>query len=192
MTVNGIPVTVDSEGKFETSVTFDKEGENEVLIVARDMANNVATDSFLVDYSTAMPLLFIVFQPMDSSIESESANFYISGTTDAGIAEVTITHTDAGGTNTATVPVAADGTFSVVRNLLEGENTFSVSVTDAWGNTNATTDHSVTYTYKAPPTEITDTGGFDVGALSLWILVIAIALFITAVVVTRSLRREQE
>jgi len=94
----------------------------------------VATHSITVDYSTVRPMLFLVFSPSAPSIHSENQNFYVSGTTNMGIEEVFISQTVAGDTSTARVPVAEDGTFSVVRTLLDGSNAFSVSVTDAYGN----------------------------------------------------------
>jgi hypothetical protein len=88
--------------------------------------------------------------------------------------------------------VAEDGTFSVVRTMLDGSNTFTVSVTDAFGNTNTTAEYSVNYEYKGDTERAVEEPGITPSTWALWILVIALALFITAVVVTRMLRRDQE
>jgi beta-lactamase regulating signal transducer with metallopeptidase domain len=88
--------------------------------------------------------------------------------------------------------VAEDGTFSVVRTMLDGSNTFTVSVTDAFGNTNTTAEYSVNYEYKRVEPPGPETTTISPSTYAIWILVIALALFITAVVVTRMLRRDQE
>ncbi len=178
--------------RFETTATLLKEGENEVLVVARDDAGNVATHTITVDYSTERPMLFLVFSPSQPSIEGENPNFYISGTTNVGIDEVWVSHTVAGDTQTARVPVGTDGSFNVVRTLLDGANGFTVTVTDAHGNTNTTSEYSVTYKYKDTTKDQVEEPGIAPSTWALWILVIALALFITAIVVTRMLRRDQD
>jgi hypothetical protein len=186
------PVT-DQENtyQFETTITLPKQGENDVLVVAYDEAGNAATHTITVDFSTVKPMLFLVFSPSQPTIEGENANFYITGTTTAGIEEVWVAQTTTEKVDSARVPVAEDGTFSVVRTLVDGENGFSVSVTDAYGNTNTTSDYTVSYVYKKDKEDGgPDTPGIGPEAWALWILVIAIALFITAVIVTRMFRRE--
>ncbi|MCK5415415.1 MAG: cadherin-like beta sandwich domain-containing protein, partial [Thermoplasmata archaeon] len=189
--VSWSPVT-DQENtyQFETTVILTKQGENDVLVVAYDDAGNAATHTITVDFSTVKPILFLVFSPSGSNIESDNPNFYITGTTSAGIEEVWVTQTTVTA-DSARVPVE-DGTFSVVRTLLEGENKFSVSVTDDYGNTNTTSDYTVSYVYKSDTKDdkITEPG-IGPETWALWILVIAIALFITAVIVTRMLRSEK-
>jgi cytochrome c-type biogenesis protein CcmH/NrfF len=76
--------------------------------------------------------------------------------------------------------------------MLDGSNSFTVSVTDAHGNTNTTAEYSVNYEYKAATGETVEEPGITPSTWALWILVIAVALFITAVVVTRMLRRDEE
>jgi hypothetical protein len=98
----------------------------------------VATHTITADYSTVRPMLFLVFSPSTPNIKGDNPNLYISGTTTAGIEEVWVSHTIGDDTQSARVPVAEDGTFSVVRTMLDGSNTFTVSVTDAFGNTNTT------------------------------------------------------
>jgi len=191
--VSWSPVTgQENTYQFETTVTLPKEGTNEVLVVARDEAGNVATHTVTVEYSTVRPMLFLVFSPSGSNIEGDNPNFYISGTTNVGIEEVTVTHTVAGDTVSTTAPVAEDGTFSVVRTLLEGTNSFTVSTTDAYGNTNTTADYSVTYKYRSRDGGVEEPSELTPETWAVWILVIAVALFITAVVVTRMLRREEQ
>ena len=63
--------------------------------------------------------------------------------------------------------------------------------TSKYGNTNTTADHTVTYKYKSRDGGVEEPTEWTPEAYAVWILVIAIALFITAVVVTRMLRREE-
>jgi hypothetical protein len=64
--------------EFETTVTLPGEGENEVLVVVRDEAGNVATHTITVDYSTVKPMLFLVFSPSTPNIKGDNPNLYIN------------------------------------------------------------------------------------------------------------------
>jgi hypothetical protein len=110
--------------------------------------------------------------------------------TTQGIEAVTVTHIVGDVEETTVAPVAEDGTFSVVRTLLDGDNAFSVQVTDAYGNTNETATHSVSYKYVKPDTTEVTASTWDFGAISLWILAIAVALFLTVVIVTRVMKKD--
>ncbi|UCC92260.1 MAG: hypothetical protein JSW25_06190, partial [Thermoplasmata archaeon] len=126
------------------------------------------------------------------AIKGDNPNLYITGTTTAGIEEVWVSQTVGGETTSARVPVAEDGTFSVVRTMLDGSNSFTVTVTDAYGNTHTTEEYSVEYEYKRTETDRPGPTPLSPSTYALWILVIAVALFITAVVVTRMLRRDED
>jgi hypothetical protein len=187
-----VPLEDEGDGvySFDTTVTLPKEGANDVLLVARDGATNLATHSIQVDYSTVKPDLFITYRPTGTDVEGENPNFYISGLTTPGIGSVKVTHTAGSRVETATAPVAADGSFSIARTLSDGSNTFMVEVTDMYGNVNTTVEHTVTYTYKSTDTSEPETSAFDVGAIALWFLAIAVALFLTVVIVTRMMKKE--
>ncbi len=187
-----VPLTDEGLGiySFDTTITLPKEGVNDVLLVARDAATNLATHSISVDYSTALPNLFITFKPTTSEIKGENPNFYITGLTTPGIASVKVTHTVGGTVENATAPVAGDGSFSIARTLSDGANTFMVEVTDAYGNVNTTADHTVSYTYQKTETDEPEPRAFDTGALALWFLAIAVALFLTVVIVTRMMKKD--
>ncbi len=187
-----VPLTDEGKGiySFDTTITLPKEGVNDVLLVARDTATNLATHSISVDYSTERPDLFITFKPTTSEIKGENPNFYITGLTTPGIASVKVTHTVGGTVETATAPVAGDGSFSIARTLSDGANTFMVEVTDAYGNINSTADYTVSYTYQRTDPVDEEISPFDAGALALWFLAIAVALFLTVVIVTRMMRKD--
>jgi hypothetical protein len=188
-----IQLTDEGDGvySFDTTVTLPKQGVNDVLLVARDLATNLATHSISVDYSTAMPDLFITYRPTGTTIKGENSNFYITGLTTPGIASVKVTHTVGSREETATAPVAADGSFSIARTLSDGANTFMVEVTDMYGNVNMTAEHTVSYTYESRDTTEEEPASWDVGAIALWFLAIAVALFLTVVIVTRMMRSER-
>ena len=194
LTAMGADVTLTDEGEgiysFDTTVAIPKQGTNDVLLVARDRATNVATHSISVDFSIELPVLLITYVPTVTTIESDNPNFYVSGITTQGIEAVTVSHMVGGVEETTVTPVAEDGTFSVVRTLMNGENIFSVEVTDVYGNTNGSVDHTVTYEYVKPITPESTTGGWNAGAISLWILAVAVALFLTVVIVTRVLKKD--
>lgn len=194
LTAMGVDIPLTDEGNgvysFDTTLTLPKQGVNDVLLVARDGATNLATHSISVDFSTELPVLLISFNPTTTTIEGDNPNFYVSGVTTQGIEAVTVTHIVGGVEETTVAPVAEDGTFSVVRTLLDGNNAFSVEVTDAYGNTNETATHSVSYKYVKPDTTEVTASTWDFGAISLWILAIAVALFLTVVIVTRVLKKD--
>lgn len=176
--------------EFSTTVTIPKEGVTEILVVAWDKAGNVGTHTVSVDLSTVRPMLFLAFSPSTPTVTGDNPNLYISGTTTTGIEEVWVTHDTGGDPVTSRVTVAEDGSFNVVRTLLDGDNIITVSATDAYGNTNTTAEYTVNYVFKEKDDGGPDTEPIPVSAVALWVLVIAIALFITAVVVTRMLRRD--
>jgi hypothetical protein len=190
LTIMGVSTSVDAEGGFDTTVTMPEEGVNDVFIVAKDRAGNTVTHAISVDYSTAKPLLSLVYQPTSSLIKGDDANFYIYGTTTPGIGDITIVHVVAGDTEETRAPVAEDGSFSVVRTLLDGTNSFTIRVTDAHGNTAESATYDVTYEYKAPKGTVAEPDAVDPASIGLLILVLSVALFATALVVTRSYKKD--
>jgi len=193
LTVMGQDVSVTGDpADFSAMVTLPSEGLIDVIIEAMDRAGNRVTHTIQVDYSTAKPMLNVVYNPSITDIKSDLSNLYITGTTTPGIAEVTVSHTSKDGTITNTYPVDEAGMFTIVRILKEGDNTFSITVTDSYGNDAETSPYLVKYTYKeaggggGPGSEI------DPGAISGIILAISIALLVTVVFVTRTFRARKK
>ncbi len=190
LTVMGMDVAIGAQGGFDRTITMPEEGLNEVLLVARDEAGNLATHTITVDYSTAEPDLTVTFNPAHSVVESDDANLFIYVQTTAGIEEVLITHTSVEGTDTTSYTVSPEGYASVVKTLLDGDNTLTVAVTDDYGNVAESQPFSVNYKYKAPREREVDEAGIDPSNISIILLVISVALIATAIVVSRSFRRE--
>jgi hypothetical protein len=188
LTVMGKAVSLGPSGAFETTAVLSEEGLNEVLIVARDVAGNMATHIINVDYSTALPMLNIVFTPPVTSIEGDDSNFYIYGMTTPGIREVSVTHNAAGVPETNSYAVGEDGSFSVVRTLIDGSNVFTIMAKDSHGNMNETSAHTVNYKYVPPKPISTVDEPTDPVAISTIFLAVSVALIATAIVVSRSFR----
>jgi hypothetical protein len=191
VTVMGMEVTVGADGGFDTTITMSEEGMNEVLIVARDTAGNIATHTITVDYSITPPELTVNYDPLLPEIVSHDANLFIYVQTSAGIEEILITHTAGGESETTSYSVSPEGFSSVVKTLLDGDNTFSIEVTDAYGNSAESDTYTVNYRFK--PVKGLEPGGEDI---ELWnfaviLLVISVALIATAVVVSSSFRKER-
>jgi hypothetical protein len=189
LTALGINTEFDVDGNFDTTVTLPEEGMVEVVIEAKDLAGNSVTHTIFVDFSTTKPMLNIIYDPIDTDIKSEDSNFFIRGTTTPGVKEVKVTHTASGVPRDNTYAVGPDGSFSVARALLEGENAFTVMVVDSYGNMNESVEHKVNYRYVSPPGVSETKEKWDLTQISLLILVIALAFFATAIVVTRSTSR---
>ena len=193
LTVMGQDVSVTGDpAEFSAMVTLPSEGLIDVVLEAMDRAGNRATHTLQVDYSTAKPLLAVVYNPGITDIKSEDSNLYITGTTTPGIAEVTVSHTGKDGTITNTYPVDEAGMFTIVRILKEGDNTFTIKVTDSYGNDAETSPYLVKYTYKATGEQDDEGEGIDPGAVSGVILAISIALLVTVVFVTRTFRARKK
>ncbi len=193
LTVMGQDVAVTGDpAEFSAMVTLPSEGLIDVILEAMDKAGNRATHTIQVDYSTAKPVLNVVYNPGITDVKSEDSNLYITGTTTPGITEVTVAHTNKDGTITNTYNVDEAGMFTIVRILKAGDNTFTIMVTDSYGNDAETSPYLVKYTYKAPSGDTVGGGGIDPGAVSGIILAISIALLVTVVVVTRTFRARKK
>ena len=124
-TVNGLPVTVDGEGKFSTTVTLE-EGFNTIEVVSRDAANNTARMTRIVERDTLPPELRIT-EPKNGYTTTAST-ITVRGTVEAGaIATV----------NNRTLSVAGSD-FSATLDIYEGDNYFYFSAKDKAGNVNTT------------------------------------------------------
>jgi len=193
LNVMGQDVSVTGDpAEFSAMVTLPSEGLIDVVLEAMDRAGNRATHTLQVDYSTAKPLLAVVYNPGITDIKSEDSNLYITGTTTPGIAEVRVSHTGKDGTITNTYPVDEAGMFTIVRILKEGDNTFTIQVTDSYGNDAETSPYLVKYTYKDTGRPDDEGEGIDPGAVSGVILAISIALLVTVVFVTRTFKARKK
>jgi hypothetical protein len=122
LTVLGKNVTVDQDGAWNTTVTFDREGASSIMVIARDAAGNMVavTHTFTIDINP--PTLFIM-KPINNTM-TKSPTQDVSGSVEK---DCTLT---VNGRKTL-----YDGTtFSTTVELVEGLNTITVIATDQAGN----------------------------------------------------------
>ncbi|MFW3145249.1 MAG: hypothetical protein ACMUIE_00375 [Thermoplasmatota archaeon] len=108
LTVNGAEVELDN-GRFETEISLDREGENTIRITAQDRTGTRSIKHLRVIRDTTPPSLSITNAPTLTN----SPVVTIRGTTDPGSTLLV---------NNLIVP-AAGGAFQVELELYEGENT---------------------------------------------------------------------
>lgn len=121
VTVNGLPVPVNLDGTFGTSISLT-EGLNLISIEAVDSVGNTASWLMDVELDTTPPAL-VITAPADGSNTSQP-NVLVWGTTEAG-ATVWVNGV-----------VASNGTidWAATVSLTEGVNTIVVAAEDALGN----------------------------------------------------------
>jgi hypothetical protein len=125
--VAGTPATVNAQGKFSAVVALGSEGFNVITVSARDALNNTATASVTVRRDTVVG--YNLSAPADG-LRVRAKNVTFSGKAEPG-ATVVI-----GG---VTVPLGADGSFSLSVPLKYGANPVTLRVNDTAGNTETVT-----------------------------------------------------
>ena len=143
LTVNDESKTITvSNGTFSKKVILQK-GDNTVTVSA---SNLVGTDSDSITVTRNSEPVVDITSPMDGAI-FQATPIIVEGTADAipGVTEATLTIN--GSASTITV---ADGEFSEVVNLLDGENTIVVSATNVAG-TGTSPTITVTLNKEASP-----------------------------------------
>ena len=125
--VNGIPVPVDANGSFSTSLSL-AEGLNLIVVNASDAAGNAASVTKSVTLDTTPPALAVT-TPSDNAVLGTSA-VAVSGTAEVG-ADLTV--------NGVRVLVSPGGTWSVGLALADGMRTIVATATDAAGNVRSVT-----------------------------------------------------
>jgi nitrous oxidase accessory protein NosD len=124
ITVNGREVSV-ANGRFTSTVTLS-DGNNTILVSARDAAGNTATVTRRVVVDTVLPYIDFISPRNDSYINQLS--FVLTGRTEPG-ANLFI-----GG-----LPVVnADGRFTQSVPIVAGVNSINVTAIDGAGNSNST------------------------------------------------------
>jgi uncharacterized protein YfaP (DUF2135 family) len=131
LSVNGnfVPVSLDAQGAFETTVTMD-EGENTVTLSAVDTVGNAdsVSQTTTVTVDDVAPTVTVSVPEVLNSSSS-----VVSGTVsdDSTIETVTVTVSD----QTQTVSVASDGSYSAEFELADGNYVATTNATDAYENT---------------------------------------------------------
>ena len=190
LTANGEAVVVD-DGTFDVLVPVAQNTRADIVLVVYDEAGNLRRYSVSVDHSTALPPISVEFSPGGSVVRSLDGNLYITGMTTELVKDVGVLHESDSGSDAHTYSVR-ESLFSIVLSLEKGDNSVVLEVTDIYGNTNSTAPYLVVYD---PPSVKDDTGDevtISPQNLGLALLVIAITLFITAVIVTRSMKVKRQ
>jgi hypothetical protein len=190
MTANDVEVIIE-DGVFDVNVPVDQNMVSDIILAAYDEAGNMGLYTLNVDHSTLAPMLAVEYSPHGKVIRTEDGNLYISGTTTNLVTAVEVIHESDSGSTSHTYSVR-QAQFSMVLALEEGDNSVILKVTDIYGNTNSTVAYEAEYD---PPkvTEGTDDGwNIQPQNLGLVLLVIAITVFVTAVIVTQSFKAKRE
>ena len=121
--------TADEEGSFSIWVELD-EGENEIVVKAKDEAENESFSVTKVVEWDKEPLEMSVDNPQEGSeyFGQQNQTIEVKGTVNKDKARVTI--------NGLYTNVDGEGVFSHALRLSEGENTIEVVATDPAGNIN--------------------------------------------------------
>lgn len=193
LTVGGAAVTLGADGTFQTTVTLASDGLSDILVRAVDAVGNEETKTIHVDVSTARPILKAQYDPATTSVEATDNSILIKGTTSPGVGSIEITQTSGGATVTDFYyPIGANGTFSIVRRLAEGQNSITLKVVDAYGNSNQTAPYSVSYK-SIPSTHVVgEENGYSLTDVALVIAAFSIVLIISVVVVSRGFSKGRE
>ncbi len=127
VTVAGNPATVNAQGKFSAVVPLGSEGLNALVVVVQDGLNNTAAETVTVRRDTVVG--YNLSAPKDG-LKVKAKNVTVSGKAEPG-ATVVI--------GNVTVPLGADGSFSLVVPLSYGRNTITLAVNDSAGNSEVMT-----------------------------------------------------
>ncbi|MFA5832145.1 MAG: Ig-like domain-containing protein [Bacteroidota bacterium] len=124
LTINGIPVSIDSSGIFTYIATL-LDGTNTISIVAVDAVGNTTTVERIVNRDSNSPVITI-YSPIDSLITNQTTMQITGLITDASSVTLTI--------NGNVVALDSTGAFSFTVSLNEGGNSLTIVATDAAGN----------------------------------------------------------
>ncbi|HEX2203192.1 MAG TPA: hypothetical protein VHG91_07830, partial [Longimicrobium sp.] len=137
--VNGVPVTPDAAGAFAVDVPLS-EGLNYIALTATDAAGNATSVARQVTLDTQAPAI-VLAEPAEGA-ETDADTVAVRGS----VSDVTPVRVEIDG---AEVQVTPTGTFGGAVALQVGQNTITVTATDAAGNT-ATATRSVTRRQAGP------------------------------------------
>ncbi|MCZ7400949.1 MAG: Ig-like domain-containing protein [Candidatus Methanoperedens sp.] len=150
-TVNGVPVTITSDGRFGTSIDLDP-GSNIIIVQAIDSSSNLNTNTTtlmvtrIIAPDTQPPILSVQYPGVDTRLPGDvfeikavdnTIEVYGTVSDNTGIGSVTVNG----------VPATVNGNlFNSSTSLNPGRNTITVIATDNSTNHNtATTTRSVNY-----------------------------------------------
>jgi RHS repeat-associated protein len=130
VTVNGIPVTVGSDGSFSGYAALPTQGTNTITVVASDLVGNKRTETRTVIRDSYPPAI-TVSQPTSGLITKDT------------VVAVAVTVTDSSSitvrANSVLLARDSAGVFKGQVPLVEGTNTIAIVATDTVGNTSTVT-----------------------------------------------------
>ena len=126
VTINGKPVTVNSDGSFSSALTLTV-GHNIITVVATNNAGVPVTDTRSITYDTTVPELTIT-TPADNSAVAQPLLTVRGHVGEHSLVDITVNST---GPQAAIVD---NDTYSAVANLSAGINTIEITVTDMAGH----------------------------------------------------------
>ena len=123
-------------------------GYNNITVTAHDAAGNVGSDSIVVNYDLVAPICKITSPTVDPTYVTNGNSISLAGTASDNVGVVSVTWSnDRGGSGVA---MGTTGWTISGITLQEGNNTITVTATDAAGNSHSVTI-TVTYTTTAIP-----------------------------------------
>ncbi len=140
LTINGVPVNLDTKGAFAVDQPLLNEGANVLTVVAEDRLRQKTTRQFTIYRITQAPTLAITFPAADPFV-TRANPLQLAGTVGNGATKLTVAGVD--------IADFANGAFSCAVPLKEGSNAVLVEVADVVGNTRSVT-RTVVYD-KTPP-----------------------------------------
>ena len=130
--IDGRKASLLEDGIFSATIPLNQ-GKNEIRITATDTYGNVGTYQFIVEkpypiLEDPTPPEIVIHSPASRDARVAAVQFTIEGsvTDDNGVNEVRVD--DVGAT------ISADGVFTTIVQLFEGENLIPVTATDTSGN----------------------------------------------------------
>ena len=149
LTINGTAITLGAGNSFSHTLGLT-EGSNTITLQATDAAGNVGSQSLTLTLDTGAPVITIS-GPADGLITNQASQTITGSLSEA--ASLKLNGTD--------VTVAGDNSFSQGVTLVEGSNTFTLTVTDALGNSSSVV-LTLTLDTTAPVITVTNLNDGDV------------------------------
>ncbi|MBX2979317.1 MAG: tetratricopeptide repeat protein [Flavobacteriales bacterium] len=154
ITVNGVPASYAADEKdpqFEVSIPLGKD-EEEIIVQATDVYDNMSTASLLVDRTEGIAPLIAITSPKPNAdreiiIEAGRESIFLEGRiTDASLIRLIAVN----GINASYVPDQLDPEFSIKVDVKDRER-FTVRAEDQYGNA---AEHNYTVIRKAEPAPV--------------------------------------
>jgi hypothetical protein len=147
LSINGLDTPI-VDLAFTGIIELPQDGLHLVTVEAWDEAGNVAQVSFTVDLSRTPPFFSLVFDPPQDLITDGPGTLRVFGTATGAAMKAVIVHSTRDGEERHTLSLEGNPAFTITVNLTKGRNTFTVTLTDVYGNSNTSTPYTVVYQPK--------------------------------------------